>query len=98
MSEILNAYNNSWPFVQITMLMALVALVALPVWLVHRWLTLRKKLPDDILLALAREGNRVTLTVSKGAPITPNQLTGLLANPVNGQEDETPDRPTSSSR
>ena len=98
MSEILNAYNNSWPFVQITMLMALVALVALPVWLAHCWLTLRKKLPDDILLALAREGNRVTLTVSKGAPITPNQLTGLLANPVNGPEDETPDGPTSSSR
>ena len=88
MSEILNAFNNSWPIVQITMLVTLVALVALPVWLVHRWLTLRKKLPDDILLALARSGNRVTLTVTKGAPITPNQLTGLLANPVNGPEDQ----------
>ena len=90
MSEILNAFNNSWPIVQITMLVTLVALVTLPVWLVHRWLTLRKKLPGDILLALARDGDLVTLTVTKGAPITPNQLTGLLANPVNGPEDETP--------
>ena len=97
MSGILNAFNNSWPFVQIAMLMALVALVALPVWLVHRWLSLRKTLPDDIVLALARSDNRVTPTVTKGAPITPNQLTGLLANPVNGPEDETPDGPTSSS-
>ena len=97
MSEILNAFNNSWPFVQITMLMTLVALVALPVWLVHRWLSLRKTLLDDIVLALARSDNRVTLTVTNGAPITPNQLTGLLANPVNGPEDETPDGPTSSS-
>ena len=97
MSEILNTFNNSWPFVQIAMLMALVALVALPVWLVHRWLSLRKTLLDDIVLALARSDNRGTLTVTNGAPITPNQLTGLLANPVNGPEDETPDGPTSSS-
>mgnify|MGYP007032748347 CR=1 FL=1 len=94
MSEILNAFNNSWPIVQITMLVTLVALVTLPVWLTHRWLTLRKKMPDDILLALACNGDRVTLTVTKGAPITPNQLTGLLANPINGPE---PDGPISSS-
>ena len=88
MSEILNAFNNSWPSVQMVMLLTLVALVALLVWLIHRWLTLRKTLPDDIFLALAQDGDRVTLTVTKGAPITPNQLTGLLANPVNGPEDQ----------
>ena len=82
MSEILNAYNNSWPFVQTVMLLTLVTLVAMPVWLIHRWLSLRKTLPDNILLALARDGNRVTLTVTKGAPITPNQLTNLLTEPT----------------
>ena len=84
MSETLNAFNNAWPFVQIFMLLALMGLAALPVWLIHRWLVLRKTLPDNIVLALAQEGDRVTLTVRKGAPITPNQLTGLLAHPVNG--------------
>ena len=64
------------------MLLALVALVALLVWLIHRWLTLRKTLPDDIFLALAQDGYRVTLTVTKGAPITPNQLTNLLTEPT----------------
>ena len=82
MSEILNAFNNSWPSVQMVMLLTLVALVALPVWLIHRWLTLRKTLPENILLALAQDGDRVTLTVTKGAPITPNQLTNLLTEPT----------------
>lgn len=79
MSEILNAFNNSWPFVQIFMLVALVLLVGLPIWLTHRWLTLRKTLPDNIVLALIQEGDRVTLTVKKGAPLNPNQLTNLLS-------------------
>lgn len=82
MSEIINAYNNSWPFVQIFMLFAMLGLLALPVWLTHRWLTLRKKLPDNVVLALTQDGDRLTLTVKKGAPITPNQLTGLLSAPV----------------
>ena len=82
MSEILNAFNNSWPSVQMVMLLTLVALVALPVWLIYRWLTLRKTLPENILLALAQDGDRVTLTVTKGAPITPNQLTNLLTEPT----------------
>ena len=81
MSGILNAFNNSWPFVQIAMLMALVALVALPVWLVHGWLSLRKTLPDDIVLALARSDNRVTLTVTKGAPITPQSIDRTFGQP-----------------
>ena len=82
MSKILNAFNNSWPSVQMVMLLTLVALVALSVWLIHRWLTLRKTLPENILLALAQDGDRVTLTVTKGAPITPNQLTNLLTEPT----------------
>ena len=82
MSEILSAFNNSWPSVQMVMLLTLVALVALPVWLIYRWLTLRKTLPENILLALAQDGDRVTLTVTKGAPITPNQLTNLLTEPT----------------
>ncbi|MGB2226454.1 MAG: hypothetical protein ACPH44_00725 [Parvibaculales bacterium] len=47
MSELINAYNNSWPFVQIFMLATLLGLVALPVWLTHRWLTMRKKMPNN---------------------------------------------------
>ena len=82
MSEILIAFNNSWHSVQMVMLLTLVELVALPVWLIHRWLTLRKTLPENILLALAQDGDRVTLTVTKGAPITPNQLTNLLTEPT----------------
>lgn len=78
MSELINAYNNSWPFVQIVMLLTLLGLSVMPVWLAHRWFTLRKKLPDNVLLALSQEDDTVTLTVRKGAPITPNQLTGLL--------------------
>ncbi|CAI8205620.1 MAG: Uncharacterised protein [Alphaproteobacteria bacterium] len=80
MLEIINAYNNSWPFVQIFMLIVLLGLVALPVWLAHRWLSLRKKLPDNIMLALAQEGDVMTLTVRKGAPISPTQLTNLLGD------------------
>lgn len=75
MSEFINAYNNSWPFVQIFILATLLGLVALPVWLAHRWLTKRKKMRDNILFALAQEGDVVTLTVRQGAPIRPNQLT-----------------------
>jgi hypothetical protein len=82
MSELINAYNNSWPFVQIFMLATLLGLVALPVWLTHRWLKLRKKLPDNVLLALAQDDDVVTLTVRQGAPITPNQLTNLLTASV----------------
>ena len=82
MSELINAYNNSWPFVQIFMLATLLGLVALPVWLTHRWLTMRKKMPDNILLALAQDGDVVTLTVRQGAPISPNQLTNLLTEPT----------------
>ena len=75
MSELINAYNNSWPFVRIFMRATLLGLVALPVWLTHRWLTMRKKMPDNILLALAQDGDVLTLTVRQGAPISPNQLT-----------------------
>ncbi|MGB0343699.1 MAG: hypothetical protein ACPGGG_09735 [Parvibaculales bacterium] len=82
MPEIINAYNNSWPFVQIVMLATLLGLFTLPIWLTHRWLSLRKKLPDNIVLALAQEGDVMTLTVRKGAPITPTQLTNLLAEPT----------------
>ncbi|MBL6641890.1 MAG: hypothetical protein ISQ24_02420 [PS1 clade bacterium] len=86
MSEIINAFNNSWGYVQIFMLLALIACIAIilggPIWLTHRWLTLRKKLPDNVMLALTQEGDHLTLTVKKGAPITPNQLTGLLSAPV----------------
>ena len=78
MSEWINAYNNSWPHVQIAMLFTMTGVLGMFVWLTHRWLTLRKKLPDNVLLALAQEGETLTLTVRKGAPITPNQLTGLL--------------------
>lgn len=60
------------------MLLTLLGVLVMPVWLTHRWLTLRNRLPDNILLALRQEGDTVTLTVRKGAPITPNQLTGLL--------------------
>ena len=78
MSEWINAFNNSWHFVQIFMLLTVLGFTALLVWLTHRWLTLRKSLPDNVLLALSQQGDTVTLTVRRGAPITPNQLTGLL--------------------
>ena len=60
----------------------LFGLFALPVWLTHRWLTTRKKMPDNILLALAQEGDVVTLTLRQGAPISANQLTNLLTEPT----------------
>ena len=78
MSEIINAFNNSWPFVQIVMLLTLVALIALPVWLVQRWLSLRHKLPDNVLLALSQDGDTLTLTLRKGAPVSKQQIAELL--------------------
>ena len=57
-----------------------------PAWLTHRWLTTRKKLPANILLALAQEGDVVTLTVRQGAPILPNQLTNLLTEPASSAD------------
>ena len=57
MSELLNAFNNAWPFVQIFMLATPLGLCALPVWLAQRWLATRHKLPDDVLVALRQNGD-----------------------------------------
>ena len=86
MSQIINAYNNSWPFVQIFMLLTFFGLCTLPVWLTHRWLTTPKKLPSNVLLALAQDGDLMTLIVRQGAPITPNQLTNLLTEPASSAD------------
>ena len=96
MSELLNAFNNAWPFVQIFMLATLLGLCALPVWLAQRWLAMRQKLPDDVLVALRQNGDLVTLSVRQGAPISPNQLTRLLNDPVTQAHKGPPQQPTSS--
>ena len=82
MSEIINAFNNSWGYVQIFRLLALIACIAIilggPIWLAHRWLTMRRKLPADVMLALRQEGDTLTLSVRQGAPVTRQQVVALL--------------------
>ena len=91
MSEILNAFNNSWPFVQVVMLLALLGALALPFWLLHSWLIGREKLPPNVLLALRQDGDTLTLTVREGAMIPPTQLSALLSD--HGLREEDHQRP-----
>lgn len=71
MSEWINAANNSWPHGKIAMLFTMTGVLGMLVWLTHHWLTLRKTLPDNVLLALAQEGETITLTVRKAHRLPP---------------------------
>ncbi len=83
--QIINAFNNSWSFVQIAMLLVPLAGLAVPVgaacWLVRAYICARHTLPNDVILAVRTTDMATTITVHHDAPLTPKQIMLLLPDP-----------------
>ena len=70
MAEIIfDIFNNSWSWVQVVMLVTLLAMVVLPLHLVLKYLLKRRALPPDIVLAIRQEGEKITVMFDKNVEI-----------------------------
>ena len=70
MAEIIfDIFNNSWSWVQVVMLITLLAMVVLPLHLVIKYLLKRRALPPDIVLAIRQEGEKITVMFDKNVEI-----------------------------
>jgi len=94
MSELMNAFNNSWPWVQSVMLLC--AAIVVPglilgsLYLLFRYLNDRRRLPDDILFAVRRTNDRLTIEIHKNASVSAALMTDLvrLASPQKHELDK----------
>jgi hypothetical protein len=85
-AQIFNAFNNSWPIVQITMLLFTTLTAALlnnlPCWLLSRTLVqLRARqntLPPNTLLSVALEDDIVILKLRQDSPRTAQEIVHIL--------------------
>ena len=70
MAEIIfNSFNNSWSWVQVVMLVTLLGMVVWPLHLVLKYLSRRRTLPPDILLAIRQEGEKITVIFDRKVEI-----------------------------
>ena len=70
MAEIIfDIFNNSWSWVQVVMLITLLAMVVWPLHLVLKYLLKRRTLPPDIVLAIRQEGEKITVMFDKNVEI-----------------------------
>ena len=70
MAEIIfNIFNNSWSWVQVVMLITLLAMVVWPLHLILKYLLRRRALPPDTVLAIRQEGEKITVMFDKNVEI-----------------------------
>ena len=70
MAEIIfNIFNNSWSWVQVVMLITLLAMVVWPLHLILKYLLRRRALPADTVLAIRQEGEKITVMFDKNVEI-----------------------------
>ena len=102
MQSFLNSFNNSWSYVQIAILLAIILIVLGLAWLAYRLLSTlsrrwiayladHKGLPSDTLIAVQKRGDTLTLTVHKDAVVEANRLADILqaqgiAHPMRAHE------------
>lgn len=85
-AEIFNAFNNSWPIVQVFMLLifAITAglLITAPCWMLFRTLAdirdRKTSLAPNTLLSVALEDDIVVLKIRKDAPLTAQEVVSIL--------------------
>ena len=66
---IFNIFNNSWSWVQVVMLITLLAMVVWPLHLILKYLLTRRALPPDTVLAIRQEGEKITVMFDKNVEI-----------------------------
>ena len=70
MAEIIfNIFNNSWSWVQVVMLITLLAMVVWPLHLILKYLLRRRALPPDTVLTIRQEGEKITVMFDKNVEI-----------------------------
>ena len=70
MAEIIfNIFNNSWSWVQVVMLITLLAMVVWPLHLILKYFLRRRALPPDTVLAIRQEGEKITVMFDKNVEI-----------------------------
>ena len=104
-AQIFNAFNNSWPIVQITMLLfttlTAALLITVPCWLLSRTLVqLRARqntLAPNTLLSVALEDDIVILKLRQDSPLTAQEIVHILPR-LSQQSPSYPPDPTSTSK
>ena len=95
-TELINAFSNSQPYVQIFILFVMLVLGALPVAGFFLFFWWRQKaatpsLPDNTLLAIQQEKDRYIFTMHKHAQLNEQQAVNLLTHiPSDMSEEEVP--------
>ena len=84
-TELINAFSNSQPYVQVFILFVMLVLGALPVAGFFLFFWWRQKadtplLPDNTLLAIQQEKDRYTFTIHKRAQLNEQQAVNLLTH------------------
>ena len=101
-AEIFNAFNNSWPIVQVFMLLifAITAglLITAPCWMLFRTLAdirdRKTSLAPNTLLSVALEDDIVVLKLRQDAPLTAQEIVHILPR-LSEQSPSYPPDPTS---
>ena len=99
-AQIFNAFNNSWPIVQITMLLFTTLTAALlnnlPCWLLSRTLV-QLRARQNTLLSVALEDDIVILKLRQDAPLTAQEIVHILPR-LSEQSPSYPPDPASTSK
>ena len=75
-----DVFHNTTAIVQIAMLLTVLGAIAVPAFVLTRWLQLRMqtRLPPDTVFAISRDGDLLHLIINKQAPLARDHLSTLL--------------------